>query len=196
MAGLRWLPLALVVAALSGCCASGNGCYAPLPGTPTTWDGLGPPPRDTTAGPAGRSARVLRPKAEIIVGSIDNGTAEPTLKPYSKEWFAKQEALDRASDAALSKKMIICRGCLSPPKNLDVAAQSPVNSYQIPAKKNEATSTYPTLTVTDGTNAPVGRPLLSSAFTTGAVRQTVKQPDDGARLTSGGAETGQNQRSW
>jgi hypothetical protein len=196
MAVLKWLLLALAVVALCGCSALGNGDYAPLPGTPTAWDGLGPPPRDRTEGPVRRSVRILRPKTEIILGSLGKGTAEPTLKPYSKEWFAKQEALDRASDAALSKKMIICRGCLSPPQDLDLVARSPspVNSSQIPETENEATGS--TRTVTDRANAPVAPPLHSSALTINAVRQTVKQPDDVHASDVRWRGNRQNQRSW
>jgi len=146
MAELKWLLLALAAAALSGCSAGFN---PPLPGSPTAWQVAGHPPRDKTEGPARKSARILRPKTEIIVGSIYNGAADPTLKPYSKEWFAKQEALDRVSDAALSKKMTICRGCLSPHADLDLVPQS--------------------------------------------VHQ--KKPDDGAFVTTGGAEIGQKSGS-
>ena len=111
MAVLKWLPLALAVAALSGCSAPGNGFYAPLPGIPTAWDLAAHPPRDKTDGAARRSARILRPKTEIVTGSIVYRTADPTLKPYSKEWLAKQEAQNRVFDAALLKKMTICRSC-------------------------------------------------------------------------------------
>ena len=33
-------------AVLAGCCVSGNGCYAPVSGTPMAWDGLGTAPTE------------------------------------------------------------------------------------------------------------------------------------------------------
>jgi hypothetical protein len=39
------------------------------------------------------------------------------LKPYSKEWWSVSEAIDRAAEVKLSKKLIICRGCI--PKTTD-----------------------------------------------------------------------------
>jgi hypothetical protein len=108
MAVLKWLPLAFAVAALSGCSAPGS-FSAPSSGTPTAWDLHGP--REQAEGSARRSTRVHHPSKEIITGSIDKGTAETTPKPFSKEWLAKQEALNRAFDAALLKKMTICRSC-------------------------------------------------------------------------------------
>jgi hypothetical protein len=139
MAVLKWPLLALGVAALSGCSASENGSYAPLPKTPTAWNGTDHPARVRTEGRAGRSAGILRPKTEIMVGSINYRTPDPALKPYSKEWLAQQEAIDRQADAALVKKMTICRGCLSPAKELDLVARSSVRSVETPAKKHEAT---------------------------------------------------------
>jgi hypothetical protein len=183
MAVLRWLLLALAVAALSGCSAPGNGLYAPLPQTPTAWNGADHPARVRTEGQVIRSARVLHPKTEAIVGSIGYKSPDPALKPYSKEWFAQQEAIDREADAALVKKMTICRGCQSPPKESDLVAQPRTNSAQIPPKENEATgSTRSNRTVTDGANATIARPTLSSSPST---VQVVKKPNDGARGTGG-----------
>ena len=183
MAVLKWLLLALAVAALSGSSAPGNGLYAPLPQNPAAWNGADHPALDKTEGPAHRSARILRPKDAIMVGSIEHRNPDPPLKPYSKEWFAQQEAIDREADTALVKKMTICRGCLSPPKELDLVARGPTNSAQISPKENEATvSTRSNRTVTDGANATIARPTLSSSPST---VQVVKKPNDGARGTGG-----------
>jgi hypothetical protein len=135
MAVLKWPLLALAVAALSGCSASGNGLYAPLPKTPTAWNGADHPDRVRTEGQPVRSARVLHPKAAVTVGSIDYKTPDPALKPYSKEWFAQQEAIDQEANTALIKKMTICRGCQSPPKEMDLAARPRTNSAQTTERK-------------------------------------------------------------
>ncbi len=34
--------------------------------------------------------------------------------PYSKEWGAALDAINRAADAKLKKKLIICQGCMPP----------------------------------------------------------------------------------
>jgi hypothetical protein len=97
MAVLKWLPLALAFAALSGCSSA---------------DLVAHPSRDRAEGATRRSARVHhRPREEIITGSIGKRTAETTPKPFSKEWLAKQEELNRAFEAVLVKKMTICRSC-------------------------------------------------------------------------------------
>ena len=139
MAVLKWPLLALAVATLFGCSGSGNGLYAPLPKTSTAWNGADRPARVRTEGQAVRSTRILRPKTETMVGSINYRTPDPALKPYSKEWLAQQEAIDREAEAALAKKMTICRGCQSPPKVLDLVARPPVHSVETPAKDYEAT---------------------------------------------------------
>lgn len=36
------------------------------------------------------------------------------FKPYSQDWWTVQDAIDRAEEADLAKKLVICRGCLSP----------------------------------------------------------------------------------
>jgi hypothetical protein len=40
-----------------------------------------------------------------------------TLKPYSEAWWSVRDAIDRAAEINLSKKLIICRGCA--PSQLD-----------------------------------------------------------------------------
>jgi hypothetical protein len=36
------------------------------------------------------------------------------LRPYSKEWGAALDAMNRAADEKLRRKLIICRGCMLP----------------------------------------------------------------------------------
>jgi hypothetical protein len=49
-------------------------------------------------------------------GSSDGGSpyeAElAALKPYSKEWWSVRDAIDRAAEVKLAKKLIICRDCM------------------------------------------------------------------------------------
>ena len=101
--------------ALAGCCVSGNGCYAPLPGTPIAWDGLGAAPTEISTTSEYRPRKKARPKSEIIIGPIGGVSAESTPKPQAKEEWAQREAADRAIDEKLTKQLIICRNCLPEP---------------------------------------------------------------------------------
>ena len=51
----KWVAFLFSAIALSGCCASGTGCYAPVAGTPVAWDGLGPSPDEESPGGRGSS---------------------------------------------------------------------------------------------------------------------------------------------
>jgi hypothetical protein len=110
--------------ALAGCCVSGNGCYAPLPGTPIAWDGLGSAPTETYRATEYRPRQKSRPKKEIIIGPIGEGADMSDVGPHSHEWWAQREAADRAAESALTKKLIICRGCSPPPAREDDATGS------------------------------------------------------------------------
>jgi len=101
--------------ALSGCCIDGSGCYVSYVQPPTTalvsWDGLGPLPKPKVR----RAKRV--PKTSVVVASEDDSPSEEALsklKPYSKEWGAVLDAINRAYDDKLKKKLIICRVCMPP----------------------------------------------------------------------------------
>jgi hypothetical protein len=104
---------------LSGCSHSG-GCYLPPPGSPlTTWDGLGSDPtaikaKSTTARKS-TSAQVLEGSA-VTVEAVPDESALAGLKPYSGEWWSARDAIDRAAEVKLAKKLIICRDCM-PPKS-------------------------------------------------------------------------------
>jgi hypothetical protein len=101
--------------ALAGCCVSGNGCYAPLPGTPRGWDGLDPAPTETASrATENRPRKNARPKKEIIIGPIGDVPVEPP-KPEAKDAWAQQEAADQADEAKLKKRLMICRDCLQAP---------------------------------------------------------------------------------
>src|SRR5258708_35573892 len=108
----RCIVFVVAAVALAGCCASSSGCYVPLPGVPTAWDGQGSRPGD---GAQPRHPRVARPKTEIIIGPIADAPAE--AKPQSEEWWAQKEAADRDADAKLTKRLKICRDCLPPARD-------------------------------------------------------------------------------
>ena len=108
---LKCVAFLFAAGALAGCCVSGNGCYAPLPGTPIAWDGLGSAPTETAQATEYRQRKNARSKKEIIIGPIGGVAAEPP-KPEAKEAWAQQEAADRADEAKLTKQLIICRNCL------------------------------------------------------------------------------------
>jgi hypothetical protein len=98
--------------ALSGCCLDGNGCYIPPPtGTLTSWDGLGPLPKRHHA----KLAKVQK-TIDTVAPEDDSPSEEDLakLRPYSKEWGAALDAMNRAADAKLKKKLIICRDCMPP----------------------------------------------------------------------------------
>jgi hypothetical protein len=106
--------LAFVIAAgsaLGGCCM-GSGCYIqPQAFALTSWDGLSSLPKRSKVKP------VKVRKTSEAVASEDESPSEKELaklRPYSKEWGAALDAMNRAADAKLKKQMIICRGCMPP----------------------------------------------------------------------------------
>jgi hypothetical protein len=106
--------LAFVVAAglgLSGCCL-GGGCYIqPQNIALANWDGFGPLPKPNKV----KRAKV-RETAEATA-SEDNSPNEQDLArltPYTREWGAAFDAMNRAADEKLRKKLIICRDCMPP----------------------------------------------------------------------------------
>jgi hypothetical protein len=98
---------------LGGCCL-GITCNIPPPtGVYASWDGLGPDPRRLPA-------RVIRAKLQVPSQVAAAGESSPSeaelaaLKPYSKEWTAAFNAINRAADDELKRKLVICQGCLPP----------------------------------------------------------------------------------
>jgi hypothetical protein len=106
--------LAFVIAAglaLSGCCL-GSGCYIQPPTNALTgWDRLGR---------LAKRQKVNRVKVRKPSEALASDESSPTedelakLRPYSKEWGATLDAINRAADVKLRKKLIICRGCMLP----------------------------------------------------------------------------------
>jgi|GEM_PF-1647706 len=112
--------------ALAGCCASGTGCYAPVAGTPVAWDGLGPPPDDQPRVVTERGMIDDQPKrpAKTVARPANGGTAASGIKPHSDQWWAQKEAEDRDAEKALTRKLVICRGCSSSSTKEDEATSS------------------------------------------------------------------------
>lgn len=108
MAISKWLALVSTIA-LTGCCASGNGCYAPVPGTPIAWDGLGSPPSENADGQA--PARKPHRSREIIAGNVSEAKASSDPKSESDERWAKEQAAAAEADRKLTRKLKICSSC-------------------------------------------------------------------------------------
>ena len=97
--------------ALSGCCLGSGGYLRPQSSALTSWDGLGPVPKRNRVKPV-----KVRKTSEDVV-SRDNSPSEDELarlKPYSQEWTALLDGINRAADDKLRRKLIICRGCMPP----------------------------------------------------------------------------------
>jgi hypothetical protein len=97
--------LAFVIAALAlaGCCAFGTTCDVPTAGPHAAWDGLGPVSNDNA-----RPAKVSRPR-EASARSTSEVHGESSLQARDK--WEQQEAVNKAEEARLSRRMIICNGC-------------------------------------------------------------------------------------
>jgi len=117
--------IAFLVAALmlANCCALGNGCV-PAAGSPVAWDGLGSAPTDDTQPLELRPKQHARAKGEVILGSPDAAAAEPNSRGQPKDSWEQQQAVDRADEARLKRKLMICRTCLADESVRDDAASS------------------------------------------------------------------------
>jgi hypothetical protein len=122
----KLLVLLVAATALSGCCVSGTGCYAPTPGTPLAWDGLGEPPtadgvQPGEARPAKR--RVANRSREIVLGPLNSvpanggpsnaGSSNPrssNAKAAYDEWTRLPNE-DPDADARLKRQIKICQNC-------------------------------------------------------------------------------------
>ena len=123
--------LALLITAclaVSGCSA-GSGTLHP---TTFAENGDFHPITKTLTSLDGRSAVPARNKIKCVKArkkksrTIPSGSASPgeddspkeseldALKPYSVEWWSVRDAIDRASETKLAKKLIICRDCMPP----------------------------------------------------------------------------------
>jgi hypothetical protein len=117
---LRYLPLLIAGLMLGGCCLSGN-CYAPVAnsapaagptGVATTSapDGLGPALADDEPQadiPAKPKKTAQRRRDTVVIGESEASSASR----YRGDTYDQQEAADRADEARLKRKLIICQNC-------------------------------------------------------------------------------------
>jgi len=98
---------------LGSCCLSGS-CYVPMAGTPgvaatTAPDGLGPDPADQPQAdatpPKPRKTAQRRRDADSIEAS--------SASRYRGDAYEEQLAADKADEARLKRKLIICQNCSS-----------------------------------------------------------------------------------
>jgi hypothetical protein len=85
---------------------SGNGCYAPLPGAPIAWDGLGSAPTETASTGSGPKKNA-RAKKEVLIEPIRDVAPEPNPKSQGKKASPEQEAADQAAEEKLIKQLTI-----------------------------------------------------------------------------------------
>ena len=105
----RRLILAFAAGSALTVCCPGSGCYGQdwTVAMPSS-NAVGTIPMRGDVEPA----NVKESGAPVITDDETPNEDELTkLKPYSKEWWSVRDSLDRAADADLSKKIIICQGC-------------------------------------------------------------------------------------
>ena len=103
---IKWLILTSTLA-LTGCCASSNGCYSPLPGAPIAWDGVGANPNTVDYKPRRRSRR----SHEIILGPLNDKTAQSETKAQSSDRWEQEQAADKEAEKTLTRHLKICANC-------------------------------------------------------------------------------------
>jgi hypothetical protein len=104
--------LVIMIAAglvLSGCCSGSGFHIQPPTSVLTRWDRLGPLPKRKNV----KSAKA-REQSETVASDDDSPKEAElaALKPYSEEWWSVRDAIDRADEVKLAKKLIICRDCM------------------------------------------------------------------------------------
>ena len=120
------LAFAITAGLVLSSCSHGSGCYLPPPNSPLTyWDGLG-------SGPAPDKVKSTKLRKSTNAQGMDGPTATREaapeesalagLKPYSAEWWSARDAIDRADEAKLAKKLIICRDCMPSKPNDSTAS--------------------------------------------------------------------------
>ena len=118
MAINSWLAIVSTIA-LAGCCVSGSGCYAPTPGAPIAWDGLGSRPSEIGGQDVGEyePRRRSRPNREIIVGPLNAAKATPEPKSQSEpksqadDHWTQEDAAALEADKKLTQQLKICSSC-------------------------------------------------------------------------------------
>ena len=96
--------------ALTGCGESARYVQPPTKRL-ASWDRLGPLPKRNHV----KRIKVRNTSEDVV--SRDRSPSEDELsklKPYSQEWTAVLDGMNRAADDELRRKLIICRGCMPP----------------------------------------------------------------------------------
>jgi hypothetical protein len=102
--------------AVGGCCHDGFGYYVPRSNAE-----FGAFPKSHYA----KQAKA-RSHSNPVVVSEDPGENELSkLRPYSKEWHDALDAINRAADEELKRKLVICRGCTPPAPNDQTGSLGP-----------------------------------------------------------------------
>jgi hypothetical protein len=101
---------------LGGCCHGAGGDFQAPGNAASNWNvpfraSFAPFPKRHHA------RRVIVRKASETSATDDVSPSEEDLaklRPYSQEWGAALDAMNRAADAKLKRKLIICNGCMPP----------------------------------------------------------------------------------
>ncbi len=96
--------------ALGGCAESGRYIRPPTTAL-ANWDGFGPLPKRNHV----KRIKVRNTSEDVV--SRDRSPSDDELsklKPYSQEWTAALDGMNRAADDKLRRKLIICHGCMPP----------------------------------------------------------------------------------
>src|SRR5258708_24559488 len=99
----RFIAFVAAAVALAGCCVSSTGCYVPVPGVPTAWDGAGTRPGDGAEPRRQSTTRIARSKTEIIIGPITDGQGEG--KPPSDKGWAQRKRADTAQHSSCQTRL-------------------------------------------------------------------------------------------
>jgi hypothetical protein len=117
---LRYLMLLVAGVLLGSCCLSGN-CYAPVAGSAPA---AGPTGVATTSAPDGLGSALSEDESQADVAAKPKKTAQrrrdtvseseaSSASRYRGDTYDQQEAADRADEARLKRKLIICQNCAS-----------------------------------------------------------------------------------
>ena len=113
----RFALLAAAGFVLSGCCGGTQGYIHPTPGTRDNWGRLVAIAHQPKPAVPRKKRAAVHPASSSMEEASPQEAALDGLKPYSREWWSVRDALDRASEAKLGQKLIICRDCMPSPQD-------------------------------------------------------------------------------